>query len=203
MQTSSISNLLGTVRIPLHLQSMRGGNDRLLAHHRGQGRKWRTSQARGHVSWQEEENPQQQRVHTWIWWEYPVPFPPLRSSSRRARDVLSVGSDLLPFFAPRCVLAKGRSIYFGINHSRALQRRNLQSANIGQTFIRRASIKEHPPLPLTRLAQSSPPAYRSHHIVGETNGPISYVLVISTERCPKKETDALRTTMDTMDVGGT
>ncbi|EZA59347.1 Tachykinin-like peptides receptor 99D, partial [Ooceraea biroi] len=40
----------GTVRIPLHLQSMRGGNDRLLAHHRGHARKWRTSQARGHVS---------------------------------------------------------------------------------------------------------------------------------------------------------
>ncbi|CAL1674033.1 unnamed protein product [Lasius platythorax] len=40
----------GTVRIPLHLQSMRGGNDRLLAHHRGHGRKWRTSQTRGHVS---------------------------------------------------------------------------------------------------------------------------------------------------------
>ncbi|KAL6446217.1 hypothetical protein ACFW04_001083 [Cataglyphis niger] len=40
----------GTVRIPLHLQSMRSGNDRLLAHHRGHGRKWRTSQTRGHVS---------------------------------------------------------------------------------------------------------------------------------------------------------
>ncbi|XP_020300124.1 tachykinin-like peptides receptor 99D isoform X2 [Pseudomyrmex gracilis] len=41
----------GTVRIPLHHQSSRGGNDRLLlGHHRGHGRRWRTSQARGHVS---------------------------------------------------------------------------------------------------------------------------------------------------------
>ncbi|XP_011871716.1 PREDICTED: tachykinin-like peptides receptor 99D isoform X2 [Vollenhovia emeryi] len=40
----------GTVRIPLHLQSVRGGNDRLLAHHRDHGKKWRTSQTRGHVS---------------------------------------------------------------------------------------------------------------------------------------------------------
>lgn len=65
MQTSSISNSIGTVQIPLHLQSMRGGNDRLLAHHRG-GRRCRNPQTRGHVSWQEEEN-SQQRVHTWIW----------------------------------------------------------------------------------------------------------------------------------------
>ncbi|XP_018394757.1 PREDICTED: tachykinin-like peptides receptor 99D [Cyphomyrmex costatus] len=40
----------GTVRIPLHLQSVRSGNDRLLAHHRDHGKKWRTSQTRGHVS---------------------------------------------------------------------------------------------------------------------------------------------------------
>jgi len=175
MQTSSISNLLGTVRIPLHLQSMRGGNDRLLAHHRGQSRKWRTSQARGHVSWQEEENPQQQRVHTWIWWEYLFPLPPLRSPSRCARDLLN--EEATSCHSSLSSLRK-RTIYlFRTNHSRAFQRCNLQSANIGETFIRRASsIKEHLSLPLTRLAQSSPPAYHSHHIVGETNGPISYVL---------------------------
>ncbi|XP_012231185.2 tachykinin-like peptides receptor 99D isoform X2 [Linepithema humile] len=41
----------GTVQIPLHLQSMRGGNDRLLAHHRGHGRRCRNPQiTRGHIS---------------------------------------------------------------------------------------------------------------------------------------------------------
>ncbi|XP_015590424.1 tachykinin-like peptides receptor 99D [Cephus cinctus] len=42
----------GTVRIPLHLQSTRGmaGNSRFPVHHRGHGKRWRTSQTRGHVS---------------------------------------------------------------------------------------------------------------------------------------------------------
>ncbi|XP_046611343.1 tachykinin-like peptides receptor 99D [Neodiprion virginianus] len=46
----------GTVRIPLHLQSSRciaGGNGagtRFPVHHRGHGKRWRTSQSRGHVS---------------------------------------------------------------------------------------------------------------------------------------------------------
>ncbi|XP_048507058.1 tachykinin-like peptides receptor 99D isoform X2 [Athalia rosae] len=46
----------GTVRIPLHLQSSRGvvggngGGTRFPAHHRGHGKRWRTSQNRGHVS---------------------------------------------------------------------------------------------------------------------------------------------------------
>ncbi|XP_012283345.1 tachykinin-like peptides receptor 99D [Orussus abietinus] len=40
----------GTVRIPLHLQSAHGGNGRFPVHPRGHGRRWRTSQSRGHVS---------------------------------------------------------------------------------------------------------------------------------------------------------